>query len=102
MNENQLLMGDIQVHTINNLPFPNIATLDLDNSSITSGIITLKYDEIFKENKEKYTVLNVFFEHDDISEQIYPDIIWETDTLTIDLGFTPSENEKVYISYNYK
>lgn len=102
MNENQLLMGDIQVHTINNLPFPNIATLDLDNSSITSGIITLQYDEFFKENKEKHTVLNVFFEHDNISEQIYPDITWETDTLKIDLGFTPSENEKVYISYNYK
>lgn len=102
MNENQLLMGDIQVHTINNLPFPNIATLDLDNSSINDGIITLKYDEFFKENKEKHTVLNVFFEHDNISEQIYPDITWETDTLTIDLGFTPSENEKVYISYNYK
>jgi hypothetical protein len=102
MNENQLLMGDIQVHTINNLPFPNIATYILDNTSINDGIISLEYDEFFKVNKEKHTVLNVFFEHDNISEQIYPDITWETNTLKIDLGFTPSENEKVYVTYNYK
>jgi hypothetical protein len=93
LNSN-LILGDIIVNKINNEQLVLPSTYTYIPTNITSSTIEIPFNDLTDipiTNKQLTCLLN--------DEIFYPDIIWNVSSITLNLGFTPNESDKINIIY---
>lgn len=87
---NKLILGDIEVNTINGKRF---LEKKFKKSDIVGGIITISLEELGLIEKPVFLTCKY---NDEI---IYPDITWISENLELDFGFDLDETDEIKIFY---
>ena len=92
MNHKALILGDIEVNTINGRILPENASYTINIKKIIEGKIEIPFTEL-KINSP------IIFQCLVNDELFFPDINWLETSVILDFGYTPKLNEIIKIIY---